>query len=457
MGATGESVRRLTDGGFNPAWAPGGTALIYATEGVANPFGRTDTSALWRVDLATGSKVKVFDGDAVQPSVSPDGRHIAFWGLPPGTGRRVIYTIPAAGGTPTVVVDDHAYNWSPKWSPDGTTIYFASNRQRPMGIWRIPIDSATGRPAGAPTLVASGTEDYLGLSDAAAGAFVLPSTTSTALVERLPIDARAAKLLGPPTTLLKTARDISYVAPSPDGQFLAMTVNDATEDIVVSKTDGSGMTRLTNDAARDRGATWTPDSSRLYFFSDRSGHYEIWTIRRDGSSLQQVTHRTEETPLTQPHLSPDGRTLSVNVPGKVGLLDVSPLDAERPIQWLDLPPALAFFVVGWSPDGRALAGNAMGQPSAIVYSTTTKMAATVLRLAPFAMLDDHTLVGQATDNPHMIVADTRTGATRTGDSLPDDLRGSPVLSPDGRWIYLTISQGVAHVWLMTVGSPLPPK
>jgi Tol biopolymer transport system component len=35
MGATGESVRRLTNFGYNPAWSPDGKEIAWATQGVA--------------------------------------------------------------------------------------------------------------------------------------------------------------------------------------------------------------------------------------------------------------------------------------------------------------------------------------------------------------------------------------------------------------------------------------
>ena len=37
MGATGESVRRVSDSGYNPAWSPDGRELVVATEGVIEP------------------------------------------------------------------------------------------------------------------------------------------------------------------------------------------------------------------------------------------------------------------------------------------------------------------------------------------------------------------------------------------------------------------------------------
>ena len=47
MGATGESVRRVTDFGMDPCWSPDGRKLAFATEAVDEPYSRTLVSALW--------------------------------------------------------------------------------------------------------------------------------------------------------------------------------------------------------------------------------------------------------------------------------------------------------------------------------------------------------------------------------------------------------------------------
>lgn len=81
MGATGESVRRLTTDGFNPAWSPDGRRIVYDTEGPLDPYGRISVSALWVVDVDSKEKTRIYEGDAVAPRWSPDGRRIAFWGM----------------------------------------------------------------------------------------------------------------------------------------------------------------------------------------------------------------------------------------------------------------------------------------------------------------------------------------------------------------------------------------
>jgi Tol biopolymer transport system component len=111
---------------------------------------------LWTVELNGGQPVKLDDGDAIQPAWSPSGKRIAFWQNE--AGQRDLVTIPAAGGAKVAATSDVATDWAPVWSPDGKFLYFASDRGGPMGIWRIGIDEASGRPTGAPEPVAVGVD-----------------------------------------------------------------------------------------------------------------------------------------------------------------------------------------------------------------------------------------------------------------------------------------------------------
>ncbi len=98
MGATGESVRRLSDIGYNPSWSPDGKEVVVATEGITSPAWRSSVSQLWRIRVEDGSRRLVAPGDAVQPSWSPHGQRIAYWGIPDGKAQRDLWTLPVAGG-----------------------------------------------------------------------------------------------------------------------------------------------------------------------------------------------------------------------------------------------------------------------------------------------------------------------------------------------------------------------
>lgn len=151
MGATGESVRRLSDFGFNPAWSPDGKEIVFGTAVAWDPAARIALeSQLWVVNASSGEKRILTKPavalDAVQPNWSPHGYRIAYWAV--HGGQRDIWTVSADGTHPVAVTQDAALDWSPVWSPDGSRLYFASDRAGSMNLWRVSIDEKSGRVLG---------------------------------------------------------------------------------------------------------------------------------------------------------------------------------------------------------------------------------------------------------------------------------------------------------------------
>jgi serine/threonine protein kinase/Tol biopolymer transport system component len=464
MGATGESARRVADFGFNPAWSPDGKELLVATEGIAGPTQRITRSELWRINVMSGEKkqIKIGSDEGVQPSWSPHGRRIAFWGLPTGTGKRVLYTAPIEGGEATALTDDNFFNWNPVWSPDGKYLYFSSDCGGSMNLWRRPIDEATGKPLGDPEPVTSGGQHSAQLSMSQSGALAYATTNTGFTVERIPLDPATGKVLGPPAILLGSSREIWQAAPSPDGRWLLLKVFDVGEDLVVAAADGTNLRRVTNDRYKDREPAWGPDSDHIYFFSDRTGRYEEWRIRRDGSELQQIT-LTEGDNLADPHPSPDGKLLAVNT----GVADVQKIQAfidltgsfpQRTL--LPMPPidaTHAFVSVAWSLDGKKIVGtpatSTIYEPGVVVYSVDTKTYDRIAdRGLPIGWFPDSRRL-LCSDGNKVLVLDTVTKKSQTIlENLGDGARRS-ILSADGRSLVLVRADPQSDIWM--VGASLP--
>ena len=200
MGATGESPRRLTDFGYSPAWSPDGREIVVATDSRPQPYDANLTSQLWVVNVETRAKRLLFEGDAAGPSWSPHGFRIAYWRQI--GGQRDIATVsataaeaqPATQPEPVPVTDDAATDWDPVWSPDGTYLFFGSDRGGSLNLWRVAIDERTGKTRGLPepvTLPAPWSGHYSISRDGSR--IIYRTLASTDTVYRVSFDPDAGK------------------------------------------------------------------------------------------------------------------------------------------------------------------------------------------------------------------------------------------------------------------------
>jgi len=308
MGSTGESVKRLTNFGYNPAWSPDGKKIVYATESVELPFTRSTISQLWTVEISNAKPKKIYEGDAVQPTWSANGKWIAFWGLPKNSGRREVFIISASGGNLEEITNDNYVNWSPAWSTDGKYLYFSSSRGGSMNLWRVAIDENSGKTISAlePVTTPSSFCSMVKMSHDGKK-MIFASSDIRDNIYKIAFDSFNGKVIGQPIAVTKGSRQFGYPSISYDDKRIAVNSLRQQEDFYIMHTDGSNISKLTNDQFKDRGPKWSPDGKSLIFYSDRSGKYEIWRIDIDGSNLKKLT--TSEVTITNPILSPDGKSI----------------------------------------------------------------------------------------------------------------------------------------------------
>jgi Tol biopolymer transport system component len=85
-----------------------------------------------------------------QGRFSPDGRWIVFNTIKPTAAEvSTIHVVAATGGAWTKISEVDSFDDKARWSPDGRTIYFVSNRNGSLNVWGRRVDPATGRPNGA--------------------------------------------------------------------------------------------------------------------------------------------------------------------------------------------------------------------------------------------------------------------------------------------------------------------
>jgi Tol biopolymer transport system component len=353
-----------------------------------------------------------------------------------------------------------ARDWNPIWSPDGKFVYFASDRGGSMNLWRIAIDETSGEKQGEPEPVTT-PASYFGhpsfSSDGTRLAYAAASVTTN--VQRLAFDPVRADVKGDPAWLTSGTRRWSNPDPSPDGQWVAFyTLIQPEGNLYVIRSDGTGLRQLTGDTAQDRIPRWSPDGSWIACFSNRrSGKYQVWKIRPDGSDLQQVT----DGGVTYFTWSSDGRRMAGF--GRIQQEGVTTpvwiFDSGRPwkdqrveeLPRLTLAP-VRFVPNAWSPDGRRLVGQIGAASQGIAtysFETRTYERQTDFGEWPVWLPDSERVLFVANGDAFYIV-DTRSKQVRKVFSVPNDVIGPPRLTRDGTVMYFTRRVTESDVWLMTL-------
>jgi Tol biopolymer transport system component len=463
MDANGGQARRLSRGGYHPSWSADGKEIYCIRENVTDPQTRTASLRMvWAVTVATGEQRLIHTDDMSQPQLSPGGERIAYWGAPPGSTRRDIWTRPVGEvSAPVAVTNDDAVDWNPVWSPDGAHLYFASDRGGSMSLWRVAIDERSGRALADPEQIAtpSSYSQHPALSrDGRRLAYVQLNLNQH--LYRVGFDPARGRIVGQPVAVTKGSRPAESGALSPDGQWIAFaSEEEGHEDIFLVKSDGSGEWRnLTRDAARNRGPVWSPDGKRIAFYADYGGTWEIWAVNADGANeigLQQLTF-TGGAKAYFPLWSPDGARLAFTLTGgKPSVVDLATIGAKQSSQPL-IPvsePEMSFWPRAWSADGTRLAGRWRARDgdaySLGVYSFESRQfqRLTTQDLNYLVWLNDNRRLLFASAGKFFLL-DTRTGNLNEIYSLAPWQITRFEMTRDNRLLYFSMEDRQADIWML---------
>ena len=151
---------------------------------------------------------------------------------------------------------------------------------------------------------------------------------------------------------------------SPDGQKLALTINDGKRrNIWVYDMSRDTLTQLTLDAGDDSLPVWTPDGKRIVFGSDRAkpGIRNLYWVNADGTG--EVTRLSDSPDDQRPYSwHPSGKFLAfVDARGKAADLMILPMTGDAAHGFSPGTPTTFLtttsgaFAPMFSPDGRFIA------------------------------------------------------------------------------------------------------
>lgn len=254
-----------------------------------------------------------------EPSLSPDGREIAF------VSGGDVWTVGADGGEARLLVSHPAAESRPRWSPDGRRLAFVSTRTGGGDVYVLELATGALRRAtwdDAPETLDAWSRDsrWLYLSTA--------SRDVAGMQDVLRVGADG----GTPMVVAGDRYASEYwAAPAPDGATLAITARgivsgqwwrrghshiDESEIWLVRPGAGAGdapaYAAVTTGGAKDAWPMWAPDARTLYFMSDRSGAENLWAQPmadgRAAGAPRPVT-RFGDGRVLWPSIAQDGRTI----------------------------------------------------------------------------------------------------------------------------------------------------
>ena len=232
-------------------WSPDGKKIA---------FGRGSTEALsgiYVMDADGSNKRQVTNNFGSEPSFSPDGSKIVF------AANDDIYTVSAAGGTPTPVAVTPEVEGTPVYSPDGTKIAFQNysldgggNVVGPPKIYVMNADGG-GRTPITDGPANDGNPDFS--PDGSKLVFIREAPPSPQRIYSIRLDRTGE------TRLTESEGEVPVF--SPDGTEVAFSsrrrsIEDGLEtgtEIYTMDADGSNEQRLTNTAGRTNGRDNDPN------------------------------------------------------------------------------------------------------------------------------------------------------------------------------------------------------
>jgi dipeptidyl aminopeptidase/acylaminoacyl peptidase len=244
-----------------------------------------------------------------EPQLSPDGKTVAFVRTTTdvATGKRNadIWVVPADGsGAPKLFIGGEKTENSPRWSPDGKSLAFISNRDGEMQVY---VADAGGGSIRQVTKVAAGAQPPLVFS---------PDSSMLAFVSDVKTGEDAPANVHVLTRLLyrhwdewrENVRHHVFVVPAagPSG---------GGDPIAKDLTPGDVDSPPTQQ--EDAAIAFTPDSREVVFVSNRDGNdkeaystnNDVWSVPVTGGTPKKLTDNPAAD--VQPVFSRDGKYLFV--------------------------------------------------------------------------------------------------------------------------------------------------
>ncbi len=293
------------------AWSADGSKIL------ALEYDKDPKQLVW-VSVADGSLEHIVsvdkgylqgEGYPGKFDVSPDGRFLAYARLQAEeTVKRDLVIFDLKENRETAVADHPANDRLLGWTPDGSFIFFASDR---AGTWDGWLQRVTdGAPQGFPELVRRNIGDVRAIGFGQGGSFYYHTGNKPMWdVFIAALDLDKGRVLAAPMPVRQTGTS-HFTDWSPDGQKLAYCTGGPGESKVIHIRDLATGEEREIDTGLPGFAYphWSPDGQFILGATARERPHSIYRIDAQTGERTELV-RSATGPLWECELSPDGETL----------------------------------------------------------------------------------------------------------------------------------------------------
>jgi Tol biopolymer transport system component len=472
-GSTPQLTTEAADHQF-PRWMPDSSGLVYLSSvpmplaaGVSSDISRADAEGQGSIRLVPtlGGTPRAIASAISGADINSNGR-LVYFRLMGGTIQLVTASL---DGTDVDVVlkSTNEYHRHPRWSTDGNAIAFQRGDGLRDDIFVLALETGQLNRLTEDRTIINGLTwlpDGKGLVYSSSRGSSMPYLPQMSLW-RIGLDASAKRL---------TSGEVSYEHPdvSSSGRLVAARRSmqfDVWKFPFGAKASENmdGRIQLTRQTSQVMTPTSGP-RGEVAFLSDSGGHANIWVLPSRTEEPKQVTFEEDRTvAVGVPVWSPDGRWIAfVSSRGRTGfdfgIWLVDPSGETRP--WNIVPAGLG---LAWSPDSQWIyyADGSAGALHKVSVKGGTPSLVSAERT--------RNVIGKHGDTLYLLVADqlvtgraeyqiraaspegtpSRLIATLPASRVPTWQVVNPVLSPDGEWMAMPLTDGfTTNVWALHIRS-----